>query len=74
MFPRVSLIDGLVDVRVAAPRGCFVCRGGGLGNHHRWWSYEVGLRLFMAWVTVLCHLGGGFVGPADASQWGWLNF
>jgi hypothetical protein len=74
MFARVSLVDGLVDVGVAAPRGCFVCRGGGLGNHRRWWSYEVGPRLVMAWVAVLCRLGGGFVGPVDAPQWGRLDF
>jgi hypothetical protein len=52
----------------------FVRRGGGLGNHGRWWSYEVGLRLVMAWVAVLCRLGGGFVGPVDTFQWGWSDF
>jgi hypothetical protein len=46
----------------------FVRRGGDLGNHGRWWSYEVGLRLVMAWVAVLCRLGGGFVGPSTRSS------
>jgi hypothetical protein len=45
----------------------FARRGGGLGNHGGGWPCEVGPRLVMAWVAVLCRLCGGIVGSVDAS-------
>ena len=45
----------------------FVRRGGGLEIHRERWPYEVGMRLVMAWVALLCRLCGSFVGSIDAS-------